>query len=168
MKTTLTIAALTAATLAVAGTFASAERIRGPEDLLKEPGVSLEVTNAVPSSADEAFEEMESLFGFVPSFFKVYPKHGVAGAWAMTRDLEVSDKTALSPKQKALINIAVAAQIPCRYCVFVDTKTAKSLGATDREIAEAVAQSALTRHWSTVLNGMQVDFEAFKAEFGGE
>ena len=168
MKTTLTMAALTAAALILAGSLASAERIRGPEDLIKQPGVSLEVTNAVASPADDAFKEMEAMFGFVPSFFKVYPKHGVAGAWAMTRDLEVSDKTALSQKQKALINIAVAAQIPCRYCVFVDTKTAKSLGATDQEIAEAVAQSALTRHWSTVLNGMQVDFEAFKAEFGGE
>ena len=33
------------------------------------------------------------------------------------------------------------------------------------EIAEAVAQAALTRHWSTMMNGLQIDFEAFKAEF---
>ena len=38
-------------------------------------------------------------------------------------------------------------------------------GASDREIAEAVAQAALTRHWSTMMNGLQIDFEAFKAEF---
>ena len=28
--------------------------------------------------------------------------------------------------------------------------------------------SALTRHWSTFLNGMQVDFDEFKKEVGGE
>jgi hypothetical protein len=31
-----------------------------------------------------------------------------------------------------------------------------------------VAMAALTRHWSTVFNGMQVDFETFKKELGGE
>lgn len=35
-------------------------------------------------------------------------------------------------------------------------------------MAEAVAQAAFTRHWSTVLNGMQIDFETFKSEFGGD
>jgi hypothetical protein len=28
--------------------------------------------------------------------------------------------------------------------------------------------SALTRHWSTVFNGMQVDFDTFKKEMAGE
>ncbi|MDQ6436124.1 hypothetical protein RB623_18865 [Mesorhizobium sp. LHD-90] len=44
----------------------------------------------------------------------------------------------------------------------------KDMGAADAEIAEAVAQTGLTRNWSAVLNGMQVDFEAFKVEFEGE
>ena len=41
-------------------------------------------------------------------------------------------------------------------------------GASDQEIQEAVAMSALTRHWNTMLNGMQVDFDTFKKEMGGE
>jgi len=45
---------------------------------------------------------------------------------------------------------------------------ARELGATDAEIAEAVAHAGLTRHWSAILNGMQIDFESFKAEFGGD
>ena len=65
----------------------------------------------------------------------------------------------------SLVNIAVGAQIPCRYCVHADTLAARQHGASDREIAEAVAQAALTRHWSTMMNGLQIDFEAFKAEF---
>ena len=87
---------------------------------------------------------------------------------AMLPDLEFSDDTALSPKVKSLISLAVSAQIPCHYCVWSDTKAAREAGASDEEIAEAVAMSALTRHWSTFLNGMAVDFDQYKAEFGGE
>ena len=122
---------------------------------------------AAQDTAAEAYTEIEEAFGFVPGFMKVYPEHGIAGAWKLTRDLELSEDTALSPKVKSLINVAVGAQIPCRYCVYVDSLTAKSHGATDQEIAEAVAQAGLTRHWSAILNGMQIDFDEFKAEFGG-
>lgn len=37
-------------------------------------------------------------------------------------------------------------------------------GATDEEIAEAVAVAANTRAWSTIFNGMHVDYDAFKAD----
>ena len=40
-------------------------------------------------------------------------------------------------------------------------------GASEEEIEEAVAISALTRHWSTVFNGMQVDLDQFKKEMAG-
>jgi alkylhydroperoxidase/carboxymuconolactone decarboxylase family protein YurZ len=41
---------------------------------------------------------------------------------------------------------------------------AKANGATDQEIGEAVAMAAIARHWSTVLNGMQIDLAGFKRE----
>ena len=119
-------------------------------------------------SAEATYHEVEQATGGVPTFIKLFPKAAVAGAWAEERDLELSDKTALPPKTKALISLAVAAQIPCQYCIWADTRAARQQGATDGEIDEAVAMSALTRHWSTFLNGMQVDFETFKKEMGGE
>jgi AhpD family alkylhydroperoxidase len=115
-------------------------------------------------AADKAYREIEATYGFVPSFMKMYPEKGVAGVWMLTKAMETQDG-ALDAKTKSLINIAVAAQIPCRYCVWLDTKMAKDMGATDDEIAEAVVQAGLTRHWSAFLNGMQVDFDTFKAEF---
>ena len=118
-------------------------------------------------SREETFQDIEAIYGVVPEYMKVYPEQGLAAAWELTKALEV-EKGALDPKVKSLINIAVAAQIPCRYCVWLDTKFAREMGATDQEIAEAVAQAGLTRHWSAILNGMQIDFEAFKAEFGGD
>lgn len=120
------------------------------------------------TAAEDAYKEIESVMGGVPGFVKAFPKAGIAGAWAEIRDLEFSDKTALSLKEKALISIAVAAQIPCQYCIWADTRTAKQNGASDEEIAEAVGIAALTRHWSTVFNGLQIDFETFKKEMGGE
>ena len=126
---------------------------------------------AAPASAQdtaaETYSEIKDAFGFVPTFMQEYPEHGIRGAWIMTRDMEFSDKTELSPKVKALINIAVAAQIPCNYCVHADTQAAIAAGATEGEIKEAVGQAALTRHWSTILNGLQIDFDTFKAEMGG-
>ncbi|MER8696803.1 carboxymuconolactone decarboxylase family protein [Mesorhizobium opportunistum] len=52
--------------------------------------------------------------------------------------------------------------------IWSDTRDAKRAGATEEDIQEAVAMSALTRHWSTIFNGMQVDFETFKKEMGGQ
>jgi AhpD family alkylhydroperoxidase len=118
--------------------------------------------------AEDTYKEIEQAMGGVPTFVKLFPKGAVAGAWAEMRDLELSDTTALPPKTKALISLAVAAQIPCEYCIWADTKTAREMGASDEEIAEAVALAGLTRHWSTFLHGMQIDFDTFKEELGGD
>ena len=65
------------------------------------------------------------------------------------------------------IGLGVAAQIPCDFCVYAHTTMAKMYGATDEEIQEAVSKGAEVRHWSTILNGNQVEFEAFKKEWDG-
>jgi AhpD family alkylhydroperoxidase len=62
-------------------------------------------------------------------------------------------KGALDAKTKQLIGLAVAAQIPCAYCVYGHTKSAKAAGATDAQIKEAIAMAALVRFNSTLLNG---------------
>lgn len=119
------------------------------------------------TTQDEVYNQVRTTFGSVPTFIRQLPKAMLAGAWAEERDLELSDKTALSPKVKALISLAVAAQIPCHYCVWADTNSAKQFGATEEEIGEAVGMAALTRHWSTMFNGLQVDFDTFRKELGG-
>ena len=71
---------------------------------------------------------------------------------------------ALDTKTKELIGLAVAAQIPCQYCIYAHTLGAKHAGATDAQIKEAVGASALVRKMSTELNGNQYDLDAFKKE----
>lgn len=123
---------------------------------------------ALADDYDATVKDIQKTMGSVPSFVSQFPRAGLPGAWSELKAIELSDKTALSPKTKALISLAVAAQIPCTYCIWADTQNAKQTGATDQEIQEAVTMAALTRHWSTIFNGMQVDFETFKKDLGGE
>jgi AhpD family alkylhydroperoxidase len=126
--------------------------------------------SAAASAADTTdtkatYADIEATFGSVPTFLRVFPAEGIAGAWSEMKSLQLNPKTALSNKEKELIGLAVAAQIPCHYCIYFHTESAKADGATDEEVREAIAMSALTRHWSTVLNGSQIDMEAFKQEY---
>lgn len=116
------------------------------------------------ADAAAAQRDMQQIFGFVPAFFKLYPQQALAPAWKQFRDLQVTSKTALDGKTKELIGLAVAAQIPCRYCIVAHTEFARLNGASDAELREAVAMSAATRHWSTYLNGTAVDEATLKRE----
>lgn len=147
MNKTLIAAALAAATLLTIGTSGFAQEA---------------------PTVEQTYQDIEATLGVVPSHFKGYPTSAVAGAWEMTKGLLIGESNVLEPKVKSLINLAVAAQIPCQYCIWLETKMAVSQGATQEEVSEAVAQAAYVRHWSTVINGLQVDFDTFKAEFGGE
>jgi AhpD family alkylhydroperoxidase len=114
--------------------------------------------------ASTAAQDIQQSWGSVPEFMRRFPAEGLAGAWKELRDVEMSPNTALSNKHKSLIGLAVAAQIPCRFCLAADTEFAKLEGASEREIAEAIAMAAITRHWSTYLNGMQTDEPAFRRD----
>jgi AhpD family alkylhydroperoxidase len=119
---------------------------------------------AVAQDAPSTYRDIEATLGSVPAFFKLFPEEGINGAWTEFKTVQLNPKTALSGKEKELIGLAVAAQIPCSYCIYFHTQAAKLNGATDAEIREAVAMAAISRHWSTVLNGMQVDPAGFRQE----
>ena len=99
-----------------------------------------------------------------PKFYKdTYPEHALK-AMLDAQKVLVGEDAKLDAKTRELIALGVAAQIPCVYCIYVHTKKARAQGATEAEIREAVATAAHVRHWSTVLNGMAYDLDAFKAE----
>ena len=108
--------------------------------------------------------EMEEAFGTFPVFMKVFPEHLRAAAWEWMKAWH-SPEAAIPAKYSELIAHGAASQIPCNHCVYYHTEMAKMLGATEAEIQEAVAKAAEVSHWSTVLNGAGIEFEAFKAEF---
>jgi len=118
----------------------------------------------VKSTAEAAYRDIQQTLGIVPGFFKEFPEVAIAGAWAEFKTLQLNPNTSLNGKTKELIGLAVAAQIPCSYCIYFHTAAAKANGATDEEIREAVAMASVVRHWSTVLNGMQTDQARFRQE----
>jgi AhpD family alkylhydroperoxidase len=119
---------------------------------------------AAAQEATATYKDIEQTLGIVPGFFKMFPQEGIAGAWTEFKTVQLNPNTALTGKEKELIGLAVAAQIPCSYCIYFHTAAAKANGATDAEVREAVAMASITRHWSTVLNGMQADPVAFRQD----
>jgi AhpD family alkylhydroperoxidase len=120
--------------------------------------------SAQDAGAQAAYRDIENTLGLVPGFFKAFPQSGIAGAWSEFKSLQLNPNTKLDVKTKQLIGLAVSAQIPCHYCIYFHAAVARANGATEAEISEAVAMAAMTRHWSTVLNGMEIDLAAFKTE----
>jgi AhpD family alkylhydroperoxidase len=115
-------------------------------------------------AAEDTYRDIEATLGVVPGFFRAYPETGLPGAWAAFKRVQVAENTTLTPKVKQLIGLAVSAQVPCSYCVYFHTEVAKAYGATPEEIKEAVALAAISRHWSTVLNGNAIDMASFRSE----
>lgn len=100
-----------------------------------------------------------------PEFFQAtYPEHALQAMLQAEAALQ-GEGAALDAKTRELVSLGVAAQIPCAYCVYAHTASARAEGASEAEIREAIAAAAMTRHWSTVLNGAQYDLDAFKAEY---
>ncbi len=65
---------------------------------------------------------------------------------------------------RKLIGIAIAAVSKCRYCAYYHTQIAKLNGATEAEIEDAVHYAKSSAGWSTYINGLQLDYDKFKAE----
>ncbi len=123
-----------------------------------------EQTRTNAPNIEATLDDIRQTLGIVPSFAKHFPEAGLPAAWAEMKAIRFSPDTELSGKEKELIGLAVASQIPCDLCVHFHTEAAKLNGATEGEVKEAIAVAALTRHWSTVLNGAQIDGQIFRQE----
>jgi AhpD family alkylhydroperoxidase len=121
---------------------------------------------AAPRSAEAqaALNDIEKTFGFTPAFLKALPDAALPGAWKEMKELEMSTDSALPAKYKELIGLAVASQIPCRYCVAAHTDFAKGSGASNDDLGLAIAEAGLTRHWSAFINGSPIDDAAFRTD----
>jgi AhpD family alkylhydroperoxidase len=129
-------------------------------------GASLDARaeSGAKAGAAAARADIAKTLGFVPQLFLKFPDEMVPGVWDEMKGLQMNPHTALPGREKELIGLAVASQIPCKYCIIGHTEFAKLNGASETEIGEAVAMAAITRHWSTYLNGIQTDEAKFRGE----
>jgi AhpD family alkylhydroperoxidase len=118
----------------------------------------------VVTDAETAYQDIERNLGKVPDFVRPIPKNSVAGSWLTIKGVIFNPMTSIPAKTKHLIALAVGSQIPGGHGVYWETQMSKLFGATDQEIAEAVEMAAITRHWSTWLNGNLFNEKEFKKE----
>lgn len=130
--------------------------------LLALVGFAATALAETPAASTKA--DIQKTLGFVPQFFQRLPEGMLPGTWDEMKGLQLNPTTALDGRTKELIGLAVAAQVPCRYCIIGHTEFAKLNGASETELGEAVAMAAITRHWSTFLNGIQTDEPRFRSE----
>jgi AhpD family alkylhydroperoxidase len=119
----------------------------------------------IAESRADVDREIESTLGLVPEFFRRVPDYLVSTEWASFKNLELSDQTAIPNKYKELIGLAVSGATRCRYCCYFHTEAARLFGANEDEITEAALIAKNTMGWSTYLNTLQFDYDAFVAEF---
>jgi AhpD family alkylhydroperoxidase len=113
----------------------------------------------------DVHREMKEQFGEVIGFVDLIPDEYIDAEWDLIKRVQFGE-TLIPNKYKELIGLAVSATTRCRYCVLFHTEAAKLFGATDAEVEEAMHYTKLVGGWSTYINGMQVDFDEFKAQVG--
>jgi AhpD family alkylhydroperoxidase len=113
----------------------------------------------------EVEHDIEQTLGLVPEFFKQVPDYLLPTEWASFKSLQLSDQTAIPNKYKELIGLAVSGATRCRYCCYFHTEAARLFGATEEEVTETALIAKNTMGWSTYLNTLQFDYDAFTDEF---
>jgi AhpD family alkylhydroperoxidase len=136
------------------------------ENAMKRLGFVLLIAGAIAGSSTFA-QAADTVPAGMPWFFQGMPDAAQQAAWDLNKAIYGKD-TAIPPKYQQLIALAVAAQIPCQYCVYAHTKGAEKNGATADEIREAIGVASVVRMWSTNVQGNQIDFEKFKATIDGK
>lgn len=112
----------------------------------------------------KTYDDIQKTLGLVPTFLKAYPESGLPAAWEEMKSVQLSSSTVLPGRVKELIGLAVASQIPCKFCVYFHTEAAKLNGASEGEIKEAISMAAAARHWSTYISGIQYNEADFQKE----
>jgi len=112
---------------------------------------------------ESIYQEIEEMFGLVPSMFKSVPDATLEQEWRLFKRVQFAPG-AIPNKYRELIGVAISAVTRCRYCTFYHTMLAKLNGATDAEIEDALHYAKSTAGWSAYVNGLQLDLGQFKAE----
>ncbi len=111
----------------------------------------------------EVYSQIEEVFGLVPSMFRAVPDSSLAAEWELFKRVQLEDGP-IPNKYRELIGVAIAGITKCRYCAFYHTELAKLNGATEAEIEDAVHYAKSSAGWSAYVNGLQLDYDEFKAE----
>ncbi len=111
----------------------------------------------------QVYKDIDDTLGVVPEFLKAVPDSSLELEWHLMKRVQM-EPGPIPNKYRELIGLAVAAATRCRYCTFFHTEMAKLNGASEEEIEDAAHFAKSSMGWSTYLNGLQMDYQQFKAE----
>ena len=120
---------------------------------------------SINEDRDHADREIKETFGLIPDFFQRVPDYLLPTEWGSFKSLMISDQTSIPNKYKEMIGLAVSGATRCRYCAYFHAEAARLFGASEDEINETALIAKHTMGWSTYLNTLQFDYDAFTAEF---
>ena len=107
--------------------------------------------------------DIEETLGFVPGFWELNDAD-IVNEWPNFKRYAF-EETAIPPKYKELIGLAIAANIKCPYCQHFHKEAAKLHGATEEELNEVAFLASWTARYSAIIHGMDYDMETFEDEF---
>ena len=119
---------------------------------------------AMADDARATYGDIGETYGAVPGFFRLFPRDNVAEAWGAFTALQLNPDIDMDAKSRELIGVAVAAQGPCRPCVYFHAAAALANGATEAEIGAVIGIGTATRRLHTALGEAGADAETFKRE----
>jgi AhpD family alkylhydroperoxidase len=111
----------------------------------------------------DIYNEIEQMFGFIPSFFKMIPDSSLEPEWNLMKRIQFEEGP-IPNKYRELMGVAISAVMKCRYGSFFHTERARMNGATDAEIEDVVHFATSSSSWSATLHGLQIDYDQFKEE----
>ncbi len=112
---------------------------------------------------ENTLKEIQKTFGIVPGFMKAIPKDVLVQEWPLMRKYQLGE-SAIPPKYREFIGLAIAANLKCPYCALMHTAMATMAGATDKEIAEVAFLASYTARWSSMLHALQYNYDTFSKE----
>jgi AhpD family alkylhydroperoxidase len=127
--------------------------------------LSVEASSAaLGDEASTAYEDIGETYGAISGFFRLFSRDDIADVWHAFRTLQLNPTIVMAARTRELISVAVAAQGPCRPCVYFHAAAALANGASREEIREAVGVGAATRRLNFAFMETWVDFDTFKRE----
>lgn len=114
-------------------------------------------------ASEQTHQEMEEYLGQVPDWMGIIAEPASDHSWGIFRDLEL-EETELTDREKALVGVSAAAAMQCQYCTYFHKEEARLAGVTEDELEETVNLAGVTRYFSTMLHGNEVDHDDFVAE----
>ena len=112
---------------------------------------------------EETLDDIEESFGMVPGYMESLPEQALINEWPNLKRFLFGD-SAIDPKTRELVGLAVAAAIGCEYCRHFHKGAAQLHGATEEELAELAFLASYTPRYSALIQAQDYDVDVFYEE----